>query len=124
MTPEILYRVKTREALVALSFDDGPHGEFTPQVLEILERYGATFFLSGKRAERQPELVARIRAAGHEIGNHYWRDGSVLGHSRARFEEELERTEWAVAASKSGPLRKAGPTTALLNGGGVEGEDT
>jgi len=40
VTPGILYRVRTREALVALSFDDGPHGVFTPQVLEILERYG------------------------------------------------------------------------------------
>jgi len=101
MTPGILYRVKTREKLVALSFDDGPHAEFTPQVLEILERYGAkaTFFLIGERAERHPELVERIRAAGHEIGNHCWRDGSVLGHSRARFEEELERTERAIGRS-------------------------
>ncbi|HLK05802.1 MAG TPA: polysaccharide deacetylase family protein [Candidatus Acidoferrum sp.] len=98
LTPGILYRVKTREALVALSFDDGPHGEFTPQVLEILERYEAraTFFLIGERAERNPVLMERIRAAGHEIGNHCWRDGSVLGHSRARFAEELERTERAT----------------------------
>ncbi len=98
MTPGILYRLKTREALVALSFDDGPHAVFTPEVLEILERYGAkaTFFLIGERAERHPELVERIRAAGHEIGNHCWRDGTVLGHSRARFEEELERTEAAI----------------------------
>ena len=98
MTPGILYRLKTREALVALSFDDGPHVVFTPEVLEILERYGAkaTFFLIGERAERHPELVERIRAGGHEIGNHCWRDGTVLGHSRARFEEELERTEAAI----------------------------
>jgi len=41
-------------------------------------------------------LVEGIRAAGHEIGNHCWRDGTVLGHSRARFEEELERTEAAI----------------------------
>lgn len=98
LTPGILYRVRTREALVALSFDDGPHAEFTPQVLEILERYGAkaTFFLIGERAERHPELVERIRTAGHEIGNHYWRDGSVLGHSRKRFAEGLESTERAI----------------------------
>jgi peptidoglycan/xylan/chitin deacetylase (PgdA/CDA1 family) len=91
--------------LVALSFDDGPHEVLTPQVLEILERYGATatFFLIGERAERHPELVERIRAAGHEIGNHCWRDGSVLGHSEARFEEELERTETAIGL---GALRR------------------
>ena len=88
MTPGTLYRVKTREALVALSFDDGPHAAFTPEVLEILERYGAkaTLFLIGERAERHPELVERIRAAGHEIGNHCWRNATVLGRSgRWRF---------------------------------------
>ena len=120
MTPGILYRVRTREALVALSFDDGPHAVFTAEVLEILDRYGAkaTFFLIGERAERHPELVERIRAAGHEIGNHCWRDGTVLGHSRKRFAEELKKTELAVAPSKSGPLRKAGPTTTEANGRG------
>ena len=101
LTPGILYRVKTKERLVALSFDDGPDAEFTPQVLEILERDGAkaTFFLIGERAKRHPELVERIRAAGHEIGNHCWRDGTVLGHSRARFEEELERTGRTIGRS-------------------------
>src|SRR5882757_522117 len=124
MTPGILYRVRTREALVALSFDDGPHAVFTAEVLEILERYGAkaTFFLIGERAERHPELVERIRAAGHEIGNHCWRNATVLGHSRKRFAEELERTELAVEVrtAQSGPLQTlrlrsgqaAGPTTA------------
>jgi len=107
MTPGILYRVRTREALVALSFDDGPHAVFTAEVLEILERYGAkaTFFLIGERAERHPELVERIRAAGHEIGNHCWRNGTVLGHSRKRFMEELEGTERAV---ELGQLRRGG----------------
>jgi len=124
LTPGILYRVKTREALVALSFDDGPHAVFTPEVLEILERCGAkaTFFLIGERAERHPELVERIRAAGHEIGNHCWRNATVLGHSRKRFAEELEGTERAVEVrtAQSGPLQtlrlrsgqEAGPTTA------------
>lgn len=107
ITPNILYRVETQKALVALSFDDGPHAEFTPQVLEILERYEAkaTFFLIGERALRHPELVARIQAAGHEIGNHYSKDGTLLVHSRARFVEELTWTGRAIAAAvaDSGP---------------------
>ena len=107
MTPGILYRVKTRKALVALSFDDGPHAVFTPEVLEILERYGAkaTLFLIGERAERHPELVERIRAAGHEIGNHCWRNGTVLGHSRKRFAKELEWTERVMGL---GAFRRGG----------------
>jgi len=114
--------VKTRDALVALSFDDGPHSVFTPQVLEILERYEAkaTFFLIGERAERSPELVERIRAAGHEIANHYRKNGTTLGHSRARFLEELRRTERAIAFAIEKTISvfgaadgdKAGPTAA------------
>jgi peptidoglycan/xylan/chitin deacetylase (PgdA/CDA1 family) len=58
--------------VVALTFDDGPHPAFTPQILDILKRYGvrATFFLIGARAERYPDLARRIVAEGHEIGDH------------------------------------------------------
>ena len=95
VTPNLIYRVRTRRPLVALSFDDGPHPTFTPQVLEILERHGtkATFFLIGERAVRFPDVVSRIRAAGHEIGNHYIRGGSLLRHSDDEFLGNLERTD-------------------------------
>lgn len=98
LTPEIVYRVRTKAPLVALSFDDGPHAVFTPQVLEILERHGAkaTFFLIGERALREPKLVERIRAAGHEIGNHYLRNGPALGHSDEEFARNLLETERAI----------------------------
>ena len=58
--------------VVALTFDDGPHPVFTPQILDILKRYGvrATFFLIGARTERYPDLARRIVAERHEIGNH------------------------------------------------------
>src|ERR1700675_323889 len=95
LTPNFIYRVRTERPLVALSFDDGPHPEFTPQVLEILERYHAmaTFFLIGERAQRHPEAVSRIRAAGHEVGNHYFRNGPTVLHSDAEFAGNLEKTE-------------------------------
>jgi peptidoglycan-N-acetylglucosamine deacetylase len=98
LTPNLIYRVRTERPLVALSFDDGPHPEFTPQVLEILERYdaGATFFLIGERALRHPELVSRIGVAGHEVGNHYFRNGSTLLHSDAQFAGYLEKTGRAI----------------------------
>lgn len=58
--------------VVYLTFDDGPIPECTPHVLEILARYQipATFFMVAENAERYPELVARVRAEGHAIGNH------------------------------------------------------
>jgi peptidoglycan/xylan/chitin deacetylase (PgdA/CDA1 family) len=62
------------ERLAALTFDDGPDPQWTPRLLEILERHGArgTFFLIGKAAARHPELVARLVAGGHALGNHTW----------------------------------------------------
>jgi peptidoglycan/xylan/chitin deacetylase (PgdA/CDA1 family) len=70
--PGTVWMVTTHEPVVALTFDDGPHPVHTPQVLDILKRHNAhaTFFLIGERARQHPELVARIRAEGHEIGNH------------------------------------------------------
>jgi peptidoglycan/xylan/chitin deacetylase (PgdA/CDA1 family) len=59
---------------VALTFDDGPHPEATPRVLDALGRAGAraTFFVVGAHAARWPELVRRIDAEGHLLGNHSW----------------------------------------------------
>lgn len=111
LTPNIVYRVRTRQPLVALSFDDGPHPSFTPQVLEILQRHDAkaTFFLIGDRALRHPEVVAAIRSVGHEIGNHYSRDVSTLGHSNAKFGRNLEQTESALGlAAKAALFRPPG----------------
>ena len=94
LTPQVTYRVRTKLPLIALSFDDGPHPIYTPQVLEILKLHGAkaTFFLIGDRAWRHPEIVARIKADGHEVGNHYqyFRHGLVLLHSEADFVRNLE----------------------------------
>jgi peptidoglycan/xylan/chitin deacetylase (PgdA/CDA1 family) len=104
LTPNVTYRVRTDHPLVALSFDDGPHPTFTPQVLEILQRNDAkaTFFLIGERALRHPELVSRIKAAGHEVGNHYFRNGPTLHHSDADFVGYLEQTERAIGIT-AGP---------------------
>jgi peptidoglycan/xylan/chitin deacetylase (PgdA/CDA1 family) len=101
LTPRVTYRVRTNLPLVAFSFDDGPHPTFTPQVLEILQRHDAkaTFFLIGERALRHPELVSRIKAAGHEVGNHYFRNGPTLHHSDADFVGYLEQTERAIGIS-------------------------
>lgn len=64
--------VVTRERVAALTFDDGPDPRSTPRLLATLEAHGArgTFFLVGRAAARHPELVRRIAAGGHAIGNH------------------------------------------------------
>src|SRR5260370_16308127 len=75
---------------VALTFDDGPHPEATPRVLDALARAGvpATFFLVGEHAQRWPALVRRIRDEGHLIGNHSFahripRSPTLLRYSQA-----------------------------------------
>ncbi len=57
---------------VALTFDDGPHPEATPCILDILKReeVKATFFVVGSRAQRCPEVLSRIAKEGHAVGNH------------------------------------------------------
>jgi len=57
---------------VALTFDDGPHPSWTPEVLRVLREHDvrATFFLVGSNAARYPDLVMRIAADGHAVGSH------------------------------------------------------
>jgi peptidoglycan/xylan/chitin deacetylase (PgdA/CDA1 family) len=57
---------------VYLTFDDGPDPDWTPRVLDVLEQAGvkATFFAIGQQAQRAPQLMRRIYAAGHAVGNH------------------------------------------------------
>lgn len=57
---------------VYLTFDDGPDPEWTPRVLDVLEQADvkATFFAIGQQAQRAPDLMRRIHAAGHAVGNH------------------------------------------------------
>jgi peptidoglycan/xylan/chitin deacetylase (PgdA/CDA1 family) len=63
---------QTRVKTVALTFDDGPHPQYTPQLLAILKKYNvkATFFVIGKMVEQYPELVRKEDAAGHLVANH------------------------------------------------------
>lgn len=115
LTPNIVYRIRTDQKLVGLSFDDGPHPIFTPQVLDILEAHDAkaTFFLIGRRALRHPSLVARIKSAGHQVANHYSRNGLILFDSDDDFVRNLAETEFTIglddlSASRSKLFRAPG----------------
>jgi peptidoglycan/xylan/chitin deacetylase (PgdA/CDA1 family) len=70
--PEALFRIKTAEKHLCLTFDDGPDPDSTPRLLEILEKYNikALFFCDGRAAEKHPDLVQLIRHKGHQTGNH------------------------------------------------------
>jgi peptidoglycan/xylan/chitin deacetylase (PgdA/CDA1 family) len=85
---------------VALTFDDGP-GTATPQVLDVLRAASvrATFFVIGQDAAANPEVLQRIVADGHVLGDHTWshRIPSVAaGWKRSRLAGEIERTRRAI----------------------------
>lgn len=80
---------------VALTFDDGPDPAWTPQILKILRERGikATFFMVGGEMEDHPDLVDRVVADGHEIGNHSYTHPNLARVSDARITLELNATQ-------------------------------
>jgi peptidoglycan/xylan/chitin deacetylase (PgdA/CDA1 family)/ubiquinone/menaquinone biosynthesis C-methylase UbiE len=92
----IISRGRRDSGAVALTFDDGPDPEVTPRVLELLARYDikATFFVTGRNAERYPELINGILAQGHSIGNHSYNHSPLLMLKGARtLRYEIETTQ-------------------------------
>jgi peptidoglycan/xylan/chitin deacetylase (PgdA/CDA1 family) len=90
--PGCIYRVRTRERIVALTLDDGPSVS-TPLILAELRKHGAraTFFLISKRVRGQEPLVRSIVADGHELGNHFSHQRPSIRLSGQEFEEDLLR---------------------------------
>jgi peptidoglycan/xylan/chitin deacetylase (PgdA/CDA1 family) len=92
---------------LALTFDDGPNPDWTPQLLDILARHQirATFFLIGQYAAIQPKLVRQMHAAGHLIGNHTWTHPNLALTSAARTREELASTTTELEQIIGAPIR-------------------
>jgi peptidoglycan-N-acetylglucosamine deacetylase len=84
---------------VALTFDDGPHVDGTPAVLEALAAHGAraTFFLVGEQVERERGLAREIAAAGHAIGIHGYRHTLLLRRSPRAVRDDLRRAHDVIA---------------------------
>ncbi len=93
---------------LALTFDDGPNEPYTAQLLDILAKHAvpATFFLIGKYVQNAPDLVRRIAAEGHEIGNHTFAHPNLAIHSQERLFRELMQCEFALDAAG---IRSPGP---------------
>jgi peptidoglycan/xylan/chitin deacetylase (PgdA/CDA1 family) len=82
----------------ALTFDDGPHAQGTPAVLELLSAAGvhATFFLVGEQLRRNPALGAEIAAAGHTIGLHCDRHRNLLRLAPRQVHTDLDRAQATI----------------------------
>jgi peptidoglycan/xylan/chitin deacetylase (PgdA/CDA1 family) len=93
-----LPRTLTNAAGVALTFDDGPHPEGTPSVLEVLARagYKAAFFLVGEQVRRRPKLVQEIVSQGHLVALHGDRHRLQVRLTSAQVREDLVRGRAAI----------------------------
>ncbi|HVC85982.1 MAG TPA: polysaccharide deacetylase family protein [Gaiellaceae bacterium] len=84
--------------VVAVTFDDGPHAQGTPAVLEALARLEAvaTFFLVGEQVAARPSLAREIVAAGHEVAVHGYRHTLLLRRRVAAVADDLDRAVDAI----------------------------
>ncbi|QSR28576.1 polysaccharide deacetylase [Nocardioides aromaticivorans] len=87
-----------KRGTVYLTFDDGPDPRWTPQVLDVLRRHGvhAVFFEVGQNVAAYPDLVARVRAEGHLIGNHTWSHAKLTDLRSRAIRDQLDRTDAAL----------------------------
>ncbi|MFH1709522.1 MAG: polysaccharide deacetylase family protein [bacterium] len=88
---------KARNA-VALTFDDGPKPEFCNPILEILDRYGAkaTFFVVGREAQDNPDLIMRMYDSGHDIGNHTYSHMSIKDSSKGEALSNIQKCSQVI----------------------------
>jgi peptidoglycan/xylan/chitin deacetylase (PgdA/CDA1 family) len=106
----------------ALTFDDGPHPEGTPAILEVLASagVGATFFLIGEQVERRPQLAARILAAGHLVALHGYRHRLQLRLGAAAIRGDLERGAAVVEDAIGQPIRWHRPPYGIYSPSGLD----
>ena len=90
--PEIIWTAES-DPMLRLTFDDGPHPESTPRLIETLNQLHltATFFCTGENAEQYPQLIDDLRNEGHQIGNHGYQHLSGWRLSTKSFVENVTK---------------------------------
>ena len=99
--PGVVYRIKTTEKLLCLTFDDGPDPGSTPYLLEVLEIYGvkAIFFCNGRSSERYPDLIEKIISSGHIVGNHGYDHPDGWKTSLKKYIADIENSATFTSAN-------------------------
>lgn len=96
LLPDRWLRVSLKHhSKLALTFDDGPHPEITPKILDLLDRFKiqATFYLIGEKIVQYPEVASEIVARGHVIGNHSYSHRGFIKQPLAVQLQEIKQTE-------------------------------
>lgn len=97
----------TPTGTIFLTFDDGPYAPWTQQMLDVLADYHAhaTFFMVGRQAAADPEMVEKVHAGGHGLGNHGYNHANLTGVSQQFFNAEVGDTGEALGEGNSMCLR-------------------
>ncbi|MFF5175572.1 polysaccharide deacetylase family protein [Micromonospora sp. NPDC000089] len=114
---QVVWGVETTRKLIALTFDDGPAPNWTPQVLSILQRANAraTFFMVGRNARRYGHLVAG-RLAGHEVGNHTWAHQDLATMTYEQSRDAIDRAHGELTRLTGRPPTLLRPPYGHLGG--------
>ncbi|MCX5692651.1 MAG: polysaccharide deacetylase family protein [Candidatus Omnitrophica bacterium] len=111
------YRANVHGKVIALTFDDGPSNEWTPQILDALKeaKVKATFFALGEHVARYPEIARRVIREGHEIGNHSYNHHALIFYKTGELKKEIKDCEKAVQDATGITTRYFRPPKAWLN---------
>ena len=103
--PDVLFQQANAGPIVALTFDDSPHATSTPRILDVLAAHDAraTFFVIGEHVAGNEEVVRRLIAEGHELGNHMLSDAPSARLPAAEFARQLRQTHEML--TRFGPVR-------------------
>ena len=117
VTERVFWRAETRQPRIALTFDDGPHPEYTPRLLEILatNNVSATFFLIGHHIEAHGKIAEEIVAAGHEIANHTYSHPVLFRLSDEEIQEEIDLTDQLLRSLNGAPPKFLRPPMGLFS---------
>jgi peptidoglycan/xylan/chitin deacetylase (PgdA/CDA1 family) len=120
-TQQIIWSLDIDQRFAALTFDDGPHPDLTPRILEALDRAGvkATFMVMGHAAQQHPGLIRDIVAAGHELGHHGWRHLNLAKVGVETTREEIAVGCRVVEDAAGVPVRLFRPPRGRLSEGAV-----
>ncbi len=91
----VLIKGKRHDGRIAVTFDDGPHPQYTQTILDILDNAGAsaTFFLQGKEVEKYPHLAREVFSRGHQLGNHGYAHLDAKQASQKEYIAEVKRAQ-------------------------------
>jgi len=113
-----LYRVLSKEKVIALTFDDGPSPVWTPKILDVLKKaeVKATFFMLGEHVKRYSDVARRVAREGHEIGNHTYDHHVLIYYTSEELAKEILDAEKIIKDATGIKTKYFRPPKAWLTG--------